>query len=195
MNTKLIMLAALNLCLPAYAQPAKNMPESTPVSQQAKQSQVVEKSSRVVTSQSEVKFNRQDYQQRIGTQIAQWDADLKALAEKAKTATAEAKADYDRQMAELRPKLENARVQFEQLRVASAEAFEDLRLGFESAYTDLSTAFGKMHSAVESAASKFQNNSPSSAAQNSNIQNQAVPTPSNVNQPIQSGSAQPAQPL
>lgn len=200
MNTKLIALAVLTLAVPAYAQTSKNISE-TSSAQTAHQSQAVNQTVSQPINQSSAllaKFDRQDYQRRIGAQIAHWDADLKAWQEKTKTATAEAKAEYEKQMAELRPKLERARVKFAQLSVASTEAFEDLRHGFENAYVDLSAAFMKMHGAIELAASKLKtaNDAPVDAnAPNTGATNQDVSIPPNVNQTIQNESTVPAQPL
>lgn len=69
------------------------------------------------------------------------DVEIAELREKGSGLRDEAKADWDRKMAELEIKREAARVKLAEIGHSSAEAWKDVQQGSQSAWDELDKAF------------------------------------------------------
>jgi len=92
--------------------------------------------------------DRDAYVKMMKAKLDEWNAELDRLSAKAERASADAKLEYDRQIAAIRKQSEDAQRQLRDLQSASESAWEDLRAGME-------TAWDRMGSALKDAASRF----------------------------------------
>ncbi len=91
---------------------------------------------------------RDDYVEKLKSQLDAWNADVDALESRAHKAQAEAQAVYQAQVEALRARSEQARLQLDLLRRASEDAWSEMRSGMEKAWDD-------MGEAVKAASSRF----------------------------------------
>lgn len=91
---------------------------------------------------------RDDYVEKLKSQLDAWNADVDALESRAHKAHAEAQALYQAQVEALRARSEQARLQLDLLRRASEDAWSEMRSGMEKAWDD-------MGEAVKAASSRF----------------------------------------
>ena len=84
---------------------------------------------------------KEEFQKKLETQLDELDAEIARLREKGRDLTDEAKASWDRKMADLEPKREAARAKLEEVRRSSAEAWKDVKQGARSAWEELEKAF------------------------------------------------------
>ena len=75
--------------------------------------------------------------------LDQWNADIEKLQAKAAEAEADAKIEYDKQIADLRKQRDEAEAKMKELREASDEAWGDMKAGFDKAWDSVSGAFDK----------------------------------------------------
>ncbi len=92
--------------------------------------------------------DKKSYLQKLAQQLQEWDTEMDDLKLKADRAKAGAKAEFQKQLEELRVKKEAAQSKFKELQGASDEAWDDLRTGMEKSWTELKSSF-------RSAVSKF----------------------------------------
>lgn len=92
--------------------------------------------------------DRKSYLQKLAQQLQEWDQEMNELKLKADSAKAGAKAEFQKQLEELRLKKEAAQGKFEQLQKAGDEAWDELKEGLEKSWTELKGSF-------RSAVSKF----------------------------------------
>jgi multidrug resistance efflux pump len=93
-------------------------------------------------------MDRKAYIDKLATQLKQWDAELEKMEAKAQKAKADVKADYNRQIQELRRKKAVAKNRLEEVKNAGEDAWKELKSGAEEAFKDMKNAF-------QSALSKF----------------------------------------
>ena len=84
--------------------------------------------------------NREEYIDKVAAQLKEWSAKVDELESKAHTAKADAKAEYEKQIKQLKDKRDTATQKLQELKGASAEAWDTLRAGSETAWADLKNA-------------------------------------------------------
>ncbi len=86
-----------------------------------------------------------EYQQAMQDRLAELDAKIESLKEKAATASQDANDDarknYEEAMAALKEKRDVMQDEFGQLKDASSDAWQEIASGVDSAWTELSDAF------------------------------------------------------
>jgi hypothetical protein len=93
-------------------------------------------------------MSKQAYQEKLEAQLAEWDAQLDLIKAKAKNLQADAKLEYERQIAALQQKRAEALAKLEDLYKRGEDAWEDLKEGTEKAW-------GEMGQAMERFVSRF----------------------------------------
>jgi TolA-binding protein len=93
------------------------------------------------TATVDTQQTKEQFQKKLQTQLDELDAEIARLHQKGRDLTDEAKASWDRKMADLEPKREAARAKLDEVRHSSAEAWKDVRNGAQSAWEDLEKAF------------------------------------------------------
>ena len=83
---------------------------------------------------------KEAYQQKIKAELELAQAKLAELKAHAKSATADARIEYAKQVDELEQQVNAAKVKLKELGEASEDAWEQLKEGVESAWGALSTA-------------------------------------------------------
>jgi hypothetical protein len=91
---------------------------------------------------------RDDYVRKMHTRLDEWNADLDRLTAKADLIKVQARAEYQKQVQDLRLKCDDAGKKLEEVKRAREDAWEDLKDGLERAWKALGEAF-------ESAKSRF----------------------------------------
>lgn len=91
---------------------------------------------------------RDDYVKKLQTKLDEWNAEIDKLETRAKEVSADARKAYDRKLAELRAKRDDAGARLQSLREASEAAWQELRAGMELAWEALSEG-------IQSAKSQF----------------------------------------
>jgi septal ring factor EnvC (AmiA/AmiB activator) len=88
------------------------------------------------------------YREKLEARLEQWRAEIDKLQAKAAEASADARKDYEDQVAELRKQQDEAREKLKELDEASDDAWEDIKDGVEKAWD-------KLGDAVKSARERF----------------------------------------
>jgi len=84
---------------------------------------------------------KSNYQKKVESQLNDWKADLDALKEKAKGASADLQAEYNEKIKELEPKIAEGKVKLAELADAADDAWEDVKDGAESIWGQLKSTF------------------------------------------------------
>jgi predicted secreted Zn-dependent protease len=84
---------------------------------------------------------REEYVQKMKTQLDQWNADVSKWEEKTKSAQAGMKAEYEKQLESLRSRRDEAMYQLHLVQVASSEAWMDMMKGADAAWKAMGEAF------------------------------------------------------
>jgi chromosome segregation ATPase len=93
--------------------------------------------------------SREEYVQKMKAQLDQWNAEVAKWEEKTRSAQAEMKAEYEKQLETVRSRRDEAMYQMHQLQVASGEAWKDMMKGAEAAWKSMGEAFLKARSHFE----------------------------------------------
>ena len=93
--------------------------------------------------------NRDDYVQKLKEQLDQWNAEVAKWEEKTKSAQAEMKAGYEKQLEAFRARRDEALYQLHQVQVASSEAWMDMMKGADAAWKAMGEAFVNARSHFE----------------------------------------------
>ncbi len=93
-------------------------------------------------------MNRDEYVQKLKTQLDQWNAEAAKWEAKANEAQAGMKAEYEKQLAELNRRRDEALEQMKRLQAASTDAWQEMIRGADQAWKN-------MHDAVTRARSHF----------------------------------------
>jgi phage shock protein A len=88
--------------------------------------------------------SKQAYQQKLEAQLHEWDARLDVLSARAQKATADARIDYENELAALKAKRAAAHDTLQELGQRGETAWEDMKDGVERAWDDLRTAIDKV---------------------------------------------------
>jgi chromosome segregation ATPase len=88
-------------------------------------------------------------QEKMEAQLKEWGARLEEWKNQAAKATAEAQADMNKQMDQLRPKLEAAQKKLKELKAAGGEAAEKVKEGSERAMAELKKTWEAVKSKFE----------------------------------------------
>lgn len=91
---------------------------------------------------------KDEYVRKMHSKLDHWNAEIDKLAAKASQSKAEMRAEYDKQVEELRTKRDEAKNYLERLQSAGDGAWEDMMAGVEMAWD----AIGE---AIDSAKSRF----------------------------------------
>jgi TolA-binding protein len=95
-------------------------------------------------AETAVEYSRQtkeEFQKKLEARLEELDGEIAKLREKGRDLKDQAKADWDRKMADLETKRDAARVKLAEVRDASAEAWKDVQKGAQSAWDELDKAF------------------------------------------------------
>jgi predicted nucleic acid-binding Zn-ribbon protein len=91
-------------------------------------------------------MTRDEYVQKLKTQLDQWNSEITKWEEKTRSAQTKMKADYDKQLTALRSRRDEAMQQLRQVQAASGEAWTDMMRGADEAWARLRDAFTKARS-------------------------------------------------
>lgn len=94
-------------------------------------------------------INRDEYVQKLKTQLDQWNAEAKVWEAKAKEAQSHMKAEYEKQLAHLNSQRDQALYQMKLVQNASQDAWMDVMKGADQAWKDMQDAFNKARSHFE----------------------------------------------
>ncbi len=86
---------------------------------------------------------KEAYHEKLDAQLRDWSAQIDQLKAKADKATAEAKIEYYKQLEELQPKREAAKLKLQEIKNSSEAAWEHLKIGAEKAVEDLKISYEK----------------------------------------------------
>ena len=84
---------------------------------------------------------KEEFQKKLEARLNAMGAEITKLREKGRGLKNEAKANWDRKMAELKTKRQAASARLAEVGHSSAEAWKDVRKGAQSAWNDLNKAF------------------------------------------------------
>ncbi len=83
---------------------------------------------------------REEYIDMLAAQLKEWSAKIDELEAKARSATADMRTEYEKQIGQLKEKRDTAMLKFVELKGASGEAWDTLKAGAESAWTEMKNA-------------------------------------------------------
>jgi predicted nucleic acid-binding Zn-ribbon protein len=92
--------------------------------------------------------DKEAYVQKLHARIDEWNAEIDRLKAKAEQAEADARADYNKEVENLKTKRRDAEKKIDEVREAGEGAWEDLKAGTQS-------AMDAMEAALKSAKSRF----------------------------------------
>jgi hypothetical protein len=130
------MLACLFAALGCEKKPADRTPDkvtSEDVHRDAGQA--------VKTAAEYSQQTKEAFQKGLDARLHELDRKIASLGEQGRDLKDQAKADWDRKMAELKTKREAAGAKLAEVGHSSAEAWKDVRKGAQSAYDELDKAF------------------------------------------------------
>ena len=84
---------------------------------------------------------KDEFQGRLEARLEELDSEIAALREKGGDLKDDAKADWDRKLADLEAKRDAARAKLAEVKQSSADAWNDVQKGAQSAWDDLEQAF------------------------------------------------------
>ena len=83
---------------------------------------------------------KEDFQKNLDSQLKNMDAEIAKLREKSRDLKDDAKANWDRKLADLEAKRDVARAKLAEVGQSSAEAWKDVQQGAQSAWAELDKA-------------------------------------------------------
>ena len=86
-------------------------------------------------------INRDEYVQKLKTQIDEWNAEAARWQDKAQKAQAGAKAEYERQLAQFHARRDEAMAELRRLQNASADAWTEMMRGVDASVKSMQEAF------------------------------------------------------
>ncbi|HEY6280810.1 MAG TPA: hypothetical protein VIW72_03325 [Burkholderiales bacterium] len=86
-------------------------------------------------------MTRDEYVQKLKTQLDQWNSEITKWEEKTKSAQTKMKGDYDKQLKAFRSRRDEAMTQLRQVQAASGEAWTEMMRGADEAWARLREAF------------------------------------------------------
>jgi lipid II:glycine glycyltransferase (peptidoglycan interpeptide bridge formation enzyme) len=94
-------------------------------------------------------INREEYVQKLKTQLDQWNAEAAKWEAKAMAAQSTMKAEYEKQLAAVNSRRDEALYQMKLLQNASHDAWQDMMRGTDEAWKNMHEAFSKARSHFE----------------------------------------------
>ncbi len=94
-------------------------------------------------------ISRDEYVQKLKSQIDQWNAETAKWEVKAKQAQAGMQAEYAKQLEQYRARRDEALAELRRLQSASADAWRDMMRGADAALKSMQEAFDKARSKFE----------------------------------------------
>ena len=94
-------------------------------------------------------IKREEYVEKMKSQLDQWSAEAKRWEEKMKHAEADMKAEYQRQLETVRSRRDEAMYNLKQLQAASTEAWTDMMRGVDEAWKRMGEAVSQARSHFE----------------------------------------------
>jgi lipid II:glycine glycyltransferase (peptidoglycan interpeptide bridge formation enzyme) len=91
-------------------------------------------------------INRDEYVQKLKSQLDQWNAEVAKWEAQAKTAQAGMQAEYQKQLALYRSRRDEAVSQLRKVQSASADAWSDMMRGTDDAWKKMQEAFNQARS-------------------------------------------------
>ena len=91
-------------------------------------------------------MNRDEYVQKLKSQLDQWNAEAAIWEAKAKVAESEMKAQYERQLAQFHRQREEGMRKMQEIQAAGSEAWIDLMRGADDAWKRMQEAFNQARS-------------------------------------------------
>jgi lipid II:glycine glycyltransferase (peptidoglycan interpeptide bridge formation enzyme) len=88
-------------------------------------------------------ISRDEYVQKLKSQIEQWNAEAARWEAKAKAAQAGMQAEYAKQLEQYRGKRDAALAELRRVQNASADAWKDMMRGADAAFKSMQDAFDK----------------------------------------------------
>ena len=85
--------------------------------------------------------SKDEFETKLADRLEQLDKEIDELRARGRDLQGEAKAEWDRKMADLETKREKARLKLEEVRRSSGEAWKDIRQGAQSAWEELDKSF------------------------------------------------------
>jgi predicted ATP-binding protein involved in virulence len=92
-----------------------------------------------------MKDKRKAYEEKLDTQLKEWDAEIALLKAKAENAKSDAKIDYYKTIETLEHKQDKAKTKFQELKTSGDEAWEAVKGGVEKTWDEVKAAY---HEAV-----------------------------------------------
>ena len=93
--------------------------------------------------------DRDAYVKKLKAQLDQWNAEVSKWEVKSKQAQAHMKEEYEKQLASVRGRRDEAMYQMKLMQNASADAWQDLMRGADEAWKNMQEAFNKARSHFE----------------------------------------------
>jgi len=94
-------------------------------------------------------MNREEYVQKLKAQLDEWNAEAKKWEQKAAEAQSHMKAEYEKQLAALNSRRDEALYQMKLMQGASHDAWQDMMRGADEAWKNMHEAFNKARSHFE----------------------------------------------
>ena len=94
-------------------------------------------------------INREEYVQKLKSQLDQWNAEAAKWEAKAKTAQSTMKQEYEKQLGTLNSRRDEALYQLRLLQGASNDAWQDMMRGADQAWKNMHEAFNRARSHFE----------------------------------------------
>ena len=94
-------------------------------------------------------INREEYVQKLKSQLDQWNAEAAKWEAKAKTAQATMQQEYAKQLGLLNSRRDEALYQLKLLQGASNDAWQDMMRGADQAWKNMHEAFNRARSHFE----------------------------------------------
>jgi len=88
---------------------------------------------------------RKAYEEKLDTQLKEWDAEIALLKAKVENAKSDAKIDYYKTIETLEHKQDKAKTKFQELKTSGDEAWEAVKSGMEKTWAEVKAAY---HDAV-----------------------------------------------
>ncbi|MBN2034231.1 MAG: coiled coil domain-containing protein [Deltaproteobacteria bacterium] len=88
---------------------------------------------------------RKAYEEKLDTQLKEWEAEIAVLKAKAESAKSDAKIDYYKTIEALEYKQDKAKTKFQELKSSGDEAWEAVKGGAEKTWDEVKAAY---HDAV-----------------------------------------------
>ena len=92
-----------------------------------------------------MKDKRKAYEEKLDTQLKEWDAEIALLKAKAENAKSDAKIDYYKTIETLEHKQDKAKTKFQELKTSGDGAWEAVKGGAEKTWDEVKAAY---HEAV-----------------------------------------------